>query len=364
MAYEYSVRLHWNLTYNSFGGIMHCIEEVAAIKLDYSIIKMLAFGADYTETVNGSIMFSRFSQKERNALSYGTDKSYTTAGVRLEFETDSVQLRIEVCAKDTIPYGRNFYAFDVYCNGEMIGQIKNFNKEPVYPYKKYSTGERHKRFRLGNGMKHISIYFPWSVQGMIDEIEIDDGSAVRPVSKKKRIIMYGDSITQGYDAASPSYSYASRLADFFDADALNKGIGGSGFMPELARVKTEFLPDFITVAYGTNDWKISGFEDFYSRSKAFFENLSNNYPDIDIFAIAPIWRADFAEKHALGDFFRVLETLNEISLKHKNIHFINGADFIPEDTEYFRDGYLHPNDKGFAFYAKALNNKILKIMKG
>ena len=87
-------------------------------------------------------MFSRFSQKERNALSYGTDKSYTTAGVRLEFETDSVQLRIEVCAKDTIPYGRNFYAFDVYCNGEMIGQIKNFNKEPVYPYKKYSTGER------------------------------------------------------------------------------------------------------------------------------------------------------------------------------------------------------------------------------
>ena len=49
MAYEYSVRLHWNLTYNSFGGIMHCIEEVAAIKLDYSIIKMLAFGADYTE---------------------------------------------------------------------------------------------------------------------------------------------------------------------------------------------------------------------------------------------------------------------------------------------------------------------------
>ncbi len=36
------------------------------------------------------------------------------------------------------------------------------------------------------------------------------------------------------------------------------------------------------------------------------------------------------------------------------IHFINDFYFIPHNKKYYRDGYLHPNDKGFEFYAKEL----------
>lgn len=75
---------------------------------------------------------------------------------------------------------------------------------------------------------------------MIREIEIDDGSVILPAKKSRKIIMYGDYITQGYDAASPSLSYASRLADLLDADCINKGIGGSLFTPELAKIKADF----------------------------------------------------------------------------------------------------------------------------
>ncbi len=333
------------------------------MKLEYELIKTLAFGVEYVKTENDKIVFSRFTEQERNALSYGRGNSFSTAGVRIEFETDSKYLKIAASVKESNSDGRNFYSFDVYCNGSMVGQIKNFNNMPQYPYKKYNISDRQKSFCLKPGLKHICIYFPWSVQGMIREIEIDDGAIIIPAQKKKKIIMYGDSITQGYDAAKSSLSYASRLADMLNADAINKGIGGSVFMPELTKHKGNILPEFITVAYGTNDWKGSDFEGFKTRSYAFCENLVNNYPNTPILVIAPVWRADHNEIHKLGSFSVIADTLKQIADCLNNTYFINGFGFIPKDTVYYRDGYLHPNDEGFGLYADALIKELAKERK-
>lgn len=330
------------------------------MKLEYELIKTLAFGVEYVKTENDKIIFSRFTKQERNALSYGRDNSFSTAGVRIEFETDSKYLKIATSVKESNPDGRNFYSFDVYCNGSMVGQIKNFNNMPQYPYKKYNIADRQKSFFLKAGLKHIRICFPWSVQGMIREIELDDGAIITPIRKPRKVIMYGDSITQGYDAAKSSLSYASRLADMLDADVINKGIGGSVFMPELTKHKGNILPEFITVAYGTNDWKGSDFEGFKIRSHAFCENLVNNYPNTLIFVIAPIWRADNNEIHKLGSFSVVADTLKQIADCRNNLCFIDGFGFIPKDTVYYRDSYLHPNDEGFELYANALIKELHK----
>ena len=330
------------------------------MKLEYELIKALAWGVEYVKTENDKIVFSRFTEQERHALNYGRDNSFSTAGVRIEFETDSKYLKIATSVKESNPDERNFYSFDVYCDGSMVGQIKNFNHMPQYPYKKYNLADRQKSFCLRAGLKRICIYFPWSVQGTIREIELDDGAIITPVRKLKKVIMYGDSITQGYDATKSSLSYASRFADMLDADVINKGIGGSVFMPELTKYKGNILPDFITVAYGTNDWKGSDFEDFKIRSRAFCENLTNNWPNIQIFVIAPIWRADNNEVHKLGSFSVIADTLKQIADCWKNLHFIDGIDFIPKDTAYYRDGYLHPNEEGFEFFTDALINELDK----
>ena len=57
--------------------------------LDCETMSSLAHGVEYTEVSCGVVRFSRFSKRERELLTYGTEKSYATAGVRLEFETDS-----------------------------------------------------------------------------------------------------------------------------------------------------------------------------------------------------------------------------------------------------------------------------------
>ncbi len=325
------------------------------MKLTYDDIRSFAFCVEYTEERDGTVIFSRFTKQQRNALTYGFGKSFLTAGVRLEFETDSSKLKIETSVDDSNYEKRTFYSFDIFCNGLEIGHIKNFNKEPVYPYKKYFNKDKSKTIRLPHGLNRICIYFPWSVQGMIRGIYIDDGAVMQPVIKKKKIIMFGDSITQGYDAAYPSNSYASRLADLLDADVINKGIGGSVFIPKLAKERENFIPDIITVAYGTNDWNGSEFDDFKNRCNLFYGNLADNYPDTPIYAISPIWRFDAEEPRPIGSFGDVSTIIKETADKYDNITFIDGMNFIPKSRKYYRDSYLHPNDIGFNFYIKALS---------
>ena len=43
---------------------------------------------------------------------------------------------------------------------------------------------------------------------------------------------------------------------------------------------------------------------------------------------------------------------------YKNITVINGFDFVEQDESFFADLRLHPNDKGFESYFKALSKKI------
>ena len=118
----------------------------------------------------------------------------------------------------------------------------------------------------------------------------------------EKLLLFGDSITQGYDSADPARSYASRLTDALCAEGINKGIGGERFYPALATLRDDFLPDYITVAYGTNDWSSSAPEVFQTDCRAFYENLRALYPDVKIFAMRPLWRPDGDRTTACGSF--------------------------------------------------------------
>lgn len=138
------------------------------------------------------------------------------------------------------------------------------------------------------------------------------------------------------------------------AEEYNKGIGGTNFNPLLARLHDGITPDYIIVAYGTNNLGHYNQCDFRRNCREFFQNLSENYPDAQIFAISPIWRADMIENHAFGNFTNMADIMAEEASKINNTVYISGADFIPHESKYFGDGFLHPNDAGFEFYSQKL----------
>ena len=173
------------------------------------------------------------------------------------------------------------------------------------------------------------------------------------------MLVYGDSITQGYDSTTPARSYAMQLVRALDADARNKAIGGEVFCPELSKVKNDIEPDYISVAYGTNDWSRIPRADIKKNARQFYLNLRENYPGAKIFAITPIWRKDY-QREDRYDFMAISAIINESVKDIPNVVVIEGFDLVPHKEEYFADLRLHPNDEGFKYYAENLIAEIKK----
>ena len=331
------------------------------MKLTHEQIKSITLGAAYVDFTDGKTVFHRFTKEQENLYKTVSEnfynKTFATSCIRLEFETDASALFIKT--QITPRSSRTYYSHDVFVDGNIRGTLNGSlnNANAIVVSKDFSLGEKGKT-------KTIRIHLPWSCSSDILELSLDDGAFVKPIKKSYKIIFFGDSITQGYDAESASGSYASKLTLNFDAEARNKGIGGEIFRPELATLKDDnFTPDIITVAYGTNDWATEIPKDtFCDRINAFFNALTKNYPNTKIFAICPIWRADWQDTHLLGKFVCVKEELSTVAKKYQNVALIDGFEFVPQKCELFSDKYLHPNEDGFSYYANSLINELKKYL--
>ena len=328
------------------------------MKLNYNEIKDITVGASLVEPLGDGVCFSRFTKKQRELYCNRTEacylRSHSMSGIKLCFMTNSQKLGLSI---GVLPASsRKYYAVDILINGEYFGGLDNFGGEELpqkYTVVDLKIEDAEKTFNLGNGEKLIEIYLPWSANIVIRELSLDDGAYIKPVKRKKKLLAFGDSITQGYDALHPTNSYVAKLAKALDADEYNKGIGGEIFFPELALTKEDFIPDYITVAYGTNDWSISEKDIFRKNCSEFYSNLRKTYPDVKIFAITPVWRTDIDGERDMGKFEVVEEYIKRVAQK-LDITVISGLELIPADEKLFADLFVHPSDEGFGYYYENL----------
>lgn len=333
------------------------------MKIGLDQIRSICMGAVRVEQTDTGVRLLRFT-KEQEELYKATSadfykKSFATSGIRLAFETDSPSLFMKVNV--TQGSSRKYFSFDVSVNGNIISHLDNYsgvNLPRNYTTAVLPLGLYSKRFALGEGRKQVCIYFPWSVAVELQELSLEEPAEIVPVKRNKKLLAFGDSITQGYDALRPSNSYVSKLADMLHAEEINKGIGAEIFFPALAMARDNLDPDYITVAYGTNDWSKTTEDVFRNNCKAFYEALSRNYPNAKIFAITPIWRGDHSAQKVFGPFEKVPKVIKEIIDPYPNIHCINGYAFVPEEEDFFADLRLHPNDQGFRHYAENLYTQL------
>lgn len=326
-------------------------------------IKEIVTGALRIEECEDGVCFYRFTKEQEELYKNRSDdfykKTFATSGIALRFFTNSQTLFFRT--QITPASSRTYFSFDVLVNGKRVDSLNNFSDITLpqnYTTLKFPLGEFSKEFDLGVGEKEVCICFPWSVKAVLKEIALDDGSFIKPCKPLKKIICFGDSITHGYDALYPSNKYISKLARILDAQEYNKAIGGEIFFPDLAKTKEDFEPDYISVAYGTNDWNCCTRSEFVQNCKAFFHNLTLNYPRVKIFAITPIWRKDYTENRAFGKFDEVDQEIKNIVEPYKNITAVSGYNFVNHDESLYADLRLHPNDEGFEQYFKRLAEKI------
>lgn len=320
------------------------------MNLTYQQIASVVQGVARLEQKEDGIHLHRFTEAQEKPYDVSNfhPRQYATAGVRMHFKTDSKTLYMKVLHSKGS--SREFFSYDLLVDGKLTGMFKKETGEVF--------GELEHTFELGNGIKDVCIHFPWSVCSVLQEVTLEDGSFIEPVKKDKKIIIFGDSITQGYDAMNPSNRYAAKLADALGAEEINKAIGGEKFCPWLSELKDDIDPDYILVAYGSNHWHRSTQEEFVEICDEFYKNLVANYPNTKIFAATPIWRKDRTDITHFDSFEQIGELIEDVVKKYDNITCISGRHFVPEDEALFADLYLHPNDAGFKYHAEAIINAI------
>lgn len=330
------------------------------MKLSYEQLAAISSGAVRTWTDEQGFHACRFTREHTEAyLARREDfyyKALSTSGIVLRFRTDSPRLALSV--NTGYGYSRRFFAVDVLADNRYIGALKNYER-PIRGTK-YSTldvplGECAGVFDLGEGTKTVEVYLPWSVDCVIQSLELDDGASLVPVKREKKLLAFGDSITQGYDALEPRNKYVTRLADRLGMEEINKAIGGEIFWPELAAMKDGLQPDLITVAYGTNDWSNRFYDDLQKASREFFETLRKTYPDATILALTPVWRKNYTqERESYESFHQVEELIRQAVKDLPGITVIRGWELIPQEEAFFGDLALHPSDEGFLHYFENL----------
>ena len=314
--------------------------------MDIELVMKIARGATAIVEENGAAVFHRFTEEQRKVYESNHGfwlKTFSGSGMRLEFATDAKSFvfggTVEAASS------RQFYFFDVCVNGALVRHVGGYSLPADKKFRFETT--------LPDGTNRVVLHFPWSASIRLDELDFAGATKIEAVEKKRRILCYGDSITQGYDSQYPSLAYTNIIADMLDAEVINKGIGGDRFNPELAALPDAGPFDLVTVAYGTNDWSHESREFLTDRSARFFELVARNYPDTPICAVLPLWRHDWMRVTGVGAFAEGHAIIRAAAEKHRNIRIVNGWDLLPHLESCVSDG-LHPNDFGFQFMARNL----------
>lgn len=316
------------------------------MELTLSQLRLVTLGAlEVTEDADG-FHFERLMPEQKAAFT-AVDETFgpkcnACSGIRLDFETDSDLLAVRWHKAQVTT--RTFCFFDVLVDGELTlhSGTLDCGIEPEGSF----------CFALPEGMHHVQIFLPTVVGVCLRSVALSDGAQVIPHHPAKRILIHGDSITQGYDALCPSGGYAHILARHYDAEILNQAVGGACYHAEVLEYVGDF--DFALVAYGANDWTKKTPETFGPDADAFFKKLKALYPTMPVYVILPIWRADdMTRPDAVGDFRECRALLGMLAEK-QGFTVLDDYDMVPHDVRLFSDRRLHPNDAGFALYGQRL----------
>lgn len=339
------------------------------MKLNLEQIKKVTNGVARVEEKDGLIVLSRFTEEQQKLYERVSEdfykKTYCTAGVNLRFKTNSENLKLEFLLDWFC--SRRYFAVEILVDGKVHTVYKNYQKENMvgaYATQIFEFSENNEILcQLGKGEKEIEILLPWNFNFKLKGLYLDNGASLEPIKRPKTWLIYGDSITQGYDAILPENRYVYRVCKHFNAEELNKAIGGEIAREELGLLKDEINPEVITIAYGTNDWgrgELS--ENFYKEYVGLLKNLKKNYPNAKMFAITPIWRLIYKEERPFGPFELIAELIKKAVEEVGGINYIYGFDLVPKEKEYFGDLALHPSDEGFIHYANNLIKEIEKYL--
>ncbi|MDF2921406.1 MAG: lysophospholipase L1-like esterase [Paenibacillaceae bacterium] len=313
--------------------------------------------AVYIQPVDGALQPFRFTQKQLDVYS-GYDvpggASRCPAGIALEFVTDASWISLVYSCKGFEDREISLDLLIDHCLEERIPIEKSSSPQEVHRY------DIHKLPRMERRMTFL---LPHLLEFRLHAVQLNDGASIRQTEPfRKKLLCYGDSITQGADARHPSCTYPFLLGKALGLQVLNQGVSGFMFNEQCLDPGLPFDPDYITVAYGTNDWRnLPTLQQFKDNCYRFLSRLKEIYPQARIAVITPLWRADHNTiASGVGEFSAVHSTIDAICRAIGGFYVIDGRMLVPHEQNYFGDRRLHPNEEGF----QCMSDSLIRALQG
>lgn len=321
------------------------------MKISNNSLKKFIKGACYFETNGGYLNSYKFSKAQIDWFHtegydpFWYERTIYTAGIRIEFKTNSDFVSFDYKNMQGADLTNRSNSLDVYVDGTLYSVFHLEN----------AKGNLH--VNLPNGEKLVTIYLPNDCKFGIKNFTFE-GNYKTVKDKGQKVLVIGDSITQGYGPLFSSGSYFNVLQKLTGYNMLNQGIGGLRCEPQSLTYVEGFEPDKVMTFLGTNWYDAADIYDYEAATVEFYKKLTELYPDKEILSISPIWRGD--DSLDLKRFLWCVDIVKRECKKYENIRFIDGFTLMPHVEDCCCDK-LHPNEYGCLLIAQNIYKEMKKF---
>jgi lysophospholipase L1-like esterase len=214
-------------------------------------------------------------------------------------------------------------------------------------------------------------YLPEGMRPRLDALRVRGGS-LGPAPRRPQVVVYGDSIVEGWCATGPAWAWPCRLERALHVEVTNLGYAGAArgevaSAEQIASLERSSVAALV-VAYGTNCWtrvphSVAMLE---AGLAGFLDIVRQGHPDVLLVAVSPIVRPD-AERtpNRLGATLADLRVAFERTVTAR----IRGGDdrlwLVPGerilDARALVDG-IHPGNAGHRAIADAVAGVLRRAM--
>lgn len=238
--------------------------------------------------------------------------------------------------------------FEIYTNGRLTHMLQDGELQD----------EGVLEFVFEEGLKQIEVYVPHYSEIGFKDLSADRKYAPVP-SKRTKVLVIGDSITQGCDSKRSSQTYVNIVKRILNYEILNQGIGGY-YYDEGVLTDIPFTPDKIIVAFGTNHIHFSD-QSNQIKMEAFFERLAKKYANVKTLVLLHPYNGMEQEKTVQERSATIRKQIAETASIYPNIQLVSTYDMIPHFIDYYIEDFVHPNALGMEVYGNNLTKEIKRI---
>ncbi|HTN19549.1 MAG TPA: SGNH/GDSL hydrolase family protein [Pelobium sp.] len=290
-----------------------------------------------------------------------------SAGLSLNFETDAKSIRIKW---ELEKYMNLWNMTPVAINGLDLYAFENNKWQYVASAR--PTDEKNSVLlidQLDGKLRKYRLYLPLYSKLTKLEVGVPDSANIKtwahPFTDKRKVVIYGSSITQGASASRPGMAYPSIISRKMGLETFNLGFSGSGKMEfDIAKILAKIPADVYVLDCVPNPTP----QQIKERSYPFIKYLRSQKPEIPIIMMESVYRETAhwnnktktmveQQNQAFKNTYNKLYAENQ-----KHLYYITSDKLIGTDHEATIDG-THLTDLGFMRISETVMKHLKLVLK-